>query len=178
MRKLRALASIGRSAKLKQFGEITLRKFEVKASKSFAPCESDTESEEMHVNALFEESGDESSESQDKEELDEDETMEEPVGDNNLETMKPIAEAEDEDEDFFEADAEHVGQNELDAQVEDEDERKAEDENQAGKCIALPEESHRLQSNLSLDTDINSLPIWHPYYQLQRRQDGIISLHG
>ncbi|KAI9908959.1 hypothetical protein PsorP6_014518 [Peronosclerospora sorghi] len=161
------------SAKLKQFGERTLREFEVEASKSLAPCDSDPESEEMHVNALFEESGDESSESQDEEELGEDENMEEPVGDNNLETMKPDAEAEDEDEDLSDADAEHVGQDELDAQVGDEDELEAEDENQAGKCIALPEESHRVQSNQALDTDINSLPVWHPYYQLQRRQDGI-----
>ncbi|KAI9909259.1 hypothetical protein PsorP6_015116 [Peronosclerospora sorghi] len=97
-----------RSAKLKQFGERTLREFEVQASKSLSHCDSDSESEEMHVNDLFEESGDESSESQDEEELAEDETMEEPVGNNNLETMKPNAEAEDEDQDLFEADAEHM----------------------------------------------------------------------
>ncbi|POM65191.1 hypothetical protein PHPALM_19136, partial [Phytophthora palmivora] len=57
------------------------------------------------------------------------------------------------------------------AEEEEADEAEAEEEQ-----VEPPQKSPKLQpasSPQTLDIDINSLPVWRPYYQLQRRQDGI-----
>ncbi|GMF09118.1 unnamed protein product [Phytophthora lilii] len=144
-----------RSAKLKRFGEAALSGFEAQMSMPATPSDSGSESDDMHVKALFEESEEEEdSESElDQEEekeqaVAEDEEMEEPTDAQDDEPMEPEAEADDE----------------VDDEEEEED-------------VGPPQKkSPRLQpatSPQALDIDVSSLPVWRPYYQLQRRQDGI-----
>lgn len=139
-----------RSAKLKQFGEDTLSGFESQTPAPSTPSDSGAESDDMHVKALFEESEEKDTESEveeeEEEDVAEDEEMEEPTDVKEDESMEPEAEADDEAED-------------------DEEEE-----------VAPPQKkSPRPQSSATTQTpdiDVNSLPVWRPYYQLQRRQDG------
>ncbi|KAG3028062.1 hypothetical protein PC121_g24597 [Phytophthora cactorum] len=137
-----------RSAKLKQFGERALSGLAGLTPARSTPVDSGTESEDMHVKALFEESEEEedseSETEEEQEDADEDQAMEQPVDIKEDEPMEPEVEADDEAEDDEEA--------------------------------APPKKSPRLQpasSPRAQDIDINLLPVWRPYYQLQRRQDGI-----
>ncbi|KAG1706043.1 hypothetical protein DVH05_002605 [Phytophthora capsici] len=129
-----------RSAKLKQFGEQLLSGFEDQTAPSSAASDSGFESDDMHVKALFEESGEEESESEVEEET-EDEEMEEAADTKQEEAMEIENEAGEEED-----------------------------------VVSPPKKSPRLQPTSNpqtLDIDINSLPVWRPYYQLQRRQDGL-----
>ncbi|KAL3665295.1 hypothetical protein V7S43_009923 [Phytophthora oleae] len=132
-----------RSAKLKQFGEQLLSGFEGQTPAPSTPSDSGFESDDMHVKDLFEESG--------EEEESESEAEEEPTEDEEMEES---------------ADAKQDESMEIEAEADDGEEE-----------VAAPQKkSPRLQpaSNpQTLDVDVNSLPVWRPYYQLQRRQDGI-----
>ncbi|KAE8971620.1 hypothetical protein PR003_g27802 [Phytophthora rubi] len=143
-----------RSAKLKQFGEDVLAAFAEQTTAPSTPSDSGSESDDMHVKALFEESDEEedsASEAEEEQEQEDDE-MEEAAQANEDECMEPEAEAEEE---------------EADDEAEDEEE----------EPVAPPQKkSPRLEpvtTPQTLDIDVNSLPVWRPYYQLQRRQDGI-----
>ncbi|EEY59119.1 uncharacterized protein PITG_11584 [Phytophthora infestans T30-4] len=142
---LQADAFKERSAKLKQFGERVLSGLEGHAPAPSTPTDSDAESDDMHVKSLFEESEEEESDPEPEEEEDKEEDMERPVDAKEDEEMEPMEpEAYDE--------------------FEDEEE------------VAPPKKSLRLQPAVrpqTEDIDVNSLPVWRPYYQLQRRQDGI-----
>ncbi|KAH7461241.1 uncharacterized protein KRP23_14088 [Phytophthora ramorum] len=54
--------------------------------------------------------------------------------------------------------------------MEDEDMEPEEEEEEGEEEVAPPQKTPSPQA---LDVDVNSLPEWRPYYQLQRRQDGI-----
>ncbi|EGZ06734.1 hypothetical protein PHYSODRAFT_565715 [Phytophthora sojae] len=149
-----------RSAKLKQFGEDLLAAFAEQTQAPSTPSDSGSESDDMHVKALFGQSEDEkddrASEAEEEEQREEDEEMVEAEDAKEDEPMEPETEvAEDE-----EADDEAADENE----------------------VAPPQKSQRLQPTTmglapqTLDIDVNSLPVWRPYYQLQRRQDGIYLL--
>ncbi|KUF97268.1 hypothetical protein AM587_10004647 [Phytophthora nicotianae] len=138
-----------RSAKLKQFGEHALDGLEGPTPAPSTPIDSGAESDDMHVKNLFEESEEEEddseSEAEEQEDVNEDQEMEQPIGGTEDEPMEPDVEADDE--------------------AEDEEEE-----------VAPPKKSPRLQPASNPQThaiDVNSLPVWRPYYTLQRRQDGI-----
>ncbi|CAI5743863.1 unnamed protein product [Peronospora destructor] len=134
-----------RSAKLKQFGKDALGTFEQQTSEHLMFSDSDAESDDMHVKALFKESGEESSESEEEEEeAAEDKEMEESIDTKDDESMEFEVEADDEDED-------------------EEEEQVAPKSSQLQSVATLP------TSNI----DVSLLPVWRPYYQLQRQQDGI-----
>ncbi|CAI5743866.1 unnamed protein product [Peronospora destructor] len=139
-----------RSAKLKQFGEDALGTFEQQTSEPLMSSDSDAESDDMHVKALFEESGEESSESEEEESVEEEEEAAE-----NKEMEESTDTKDDESMEF-----------EVEADGEDEDE---EEEQVAPKPSQLQSVATLPTSNI----DVNLLPVWRPYYQLQRQQDGI-----
>ncbi|KAE9057604.1 hypothetical protein PF005_g32004, partial [Phytophthora fragariae] len=146
-----------RSAKLKQFGEDVLAAFAEQTTAPSTPSDSGSDSDDMHVKALFEESDDKeekdsvSEAEEEQEEEQDDEEMEETAHANEDECMEPEAEAEEEADD----------------EAEDEEEQQ----------VAPPQKkSPQLESAntpQTPDIDVNSLPVWRSYYQLQRRQDGI-----
>ncbi|POM75280.1 Hypothetical protein PHPALM_7638 [Phytophthora palmivora] len=77
----------------------------------------------------------------------------------------------DESEEEDEENEDESMEPEAEADEEEADEAEAEEEQ-----VEPPQKSPKLQpasSPQTLDIDINSLPVWRPYYQLQRRQDGI-----
>ncbi|GMF64118.1 unnamed protein product [Phytophthora fragariaefolia] len=96
---------------------------------------------------------------------DEDEVMEDAADVGEDESMEPEAEAE------ADAEAEEPKTKaEADAAQEDEGEE------QGQKVAPQQTQSPRLQPATTaqpLELDVNSLPVWRPYYQLQRRHDGI-----
>ncbi|KAE9056761.1 hypothetical protein PF010_g31639, partial [Phytophthora fragariae] len=146
-----------RSAKLKQFGEDVLAAFAEQTTAPSTPSDSGSDSDDMHVKALFEESDDKeekdsvSEAEEEQEEEQDDEEMEETAHANEDECMEPEAEAEEEADD----------------EAEDEEEQQ----------VAPPQKkSPQLESAntpQTPDIDVNSLPVWRSYYQLQRRQYGI-----
>uniref|UniRef100_K3WWE2 SHSP domain-containing protein n=1 Tax=Globisporangium ultimum (strain ATCC 200006 / CBS 805.95 / DAOM BR144) TaxID=431595 RepID=K3WWE2_GLOUD len=81
--------------------------------------------------------------------------------------MKPLLATEDEEEQDDEADddKEMTDDNEeVDEDDENEDEKEEEDDNQTEPEVRrLPE----------ADIDLRSLPVWRPYYQIQKRHDGV-----
>lgn len=154
----RADAFKERSAQLKQFGERLMAGLDVQQRSAPAtPVDSGDESDDLHVKALFEE--DESSE---EEQSDEEQEAEQEEDDEAMEEASAV------DDEPMEPEAEE--------EAEADDEAEEEDEEQ----VAPPQKkSPRLQptaANGALDIDVNSLPLWRPYYQLQRRQDGIYLL--
>ncbi|KAF1793451.1 BAG domain [Phytophthora cactorum] len=136
-----------RSAKLKQFGERALSGLAGLTPARSTPVDSGTESEDMHVKALFEESEEEedseSETEEEQEDADEDQAMEQPVDVKEDEPMEPEVEADDE--------------------AEDDEEAAPPKKSHASSQLRAHEPGHRRQL----------AACWRPYYQLQRRQDGI-----
>ncbi|RLN25756.1 hypothetical protein BBJ28_00004663 [Nothophytophthora sp. Chile5] len=153
------------SAKLKQFGEDALRSFLSSAPKPSSPSNSGSESDDMHVKDLFDEGEEAAAVSVEEDESDGDEEDEE--ADDQVEADE---EMEDETPEKQEGDDELMQQ---DAGEDDEEEEEEDEE------VAPPQKkSPRLHPSRApraddMDIDVNSLPVWKPYYQLQRRQDGI-----
>jgi cobalamin biosynthesis protein CobT len=133
-----------RSAKLRQFGEKLLEGFEAATPAPATPSDSGSESDDLHVKALFEDSDEEESESEAEQE-------EEVAEDEEMQEMEEPVDVEEEGDEPME--------DEVD-EAEDEEEEEEEP----------PQKTSPVQA---LDIDFNSLPEWLPYYQLQRRQDGI-----
>uniref|UniRef100_A0AAV1TVN5 BAG domain-containing protein n=1 Tax=Peronospora matthiolae TaxID=2874970 RepID=A0AAV1TVN5_9STRA len=161
-----------RSAKLKRFGEIVLSRVRKSKHEEVTLSErcSDVESDDVHVKSVIhEESDDEGREGGEKEEENEEEEEddeEEEVEVANVEERDTRIEDEEEDvdeiedskdEDVIDASGAHV---------------KAETVNEEA-----PQPSTRLESSAmttpGLEMSVESLPVWRPYYQLQRRQDGV-----
>ncbi|KAG7394601.1 hypothetical protein PHYBOEH_004987 [Phytophthora boehmeriae] len=148
---VRADAFKERSAKLKEFGEQTLTEFasQTPPQTPSTPAHSEAESDDLRVKALFEEEEDDQSD-------EEDEEMEQEEQD---EVMEP--EEEEEEEEVAPP------------------QRKSPRLRPAAEDVAPAQnKSPRLQSSRlsAQDIDLNALPVWRPYYQLQRRQDGIYLL--
>ncbi|CAI5727819.1 unnamed protein product [Peronospora farinosa] len=190
-----------RSAKLKQFGEKALGTFEQQTLEPLMPRDSDAESDDMHVKALFNESGEEGSESEDgeesseseeeKEEAAEDEEMGESTNIKDDEPMESEAEADKEDEEEEEEQVDpklsrlqsvatpSTLNGDVNLLKEDEpmvSEAVADDEDEYEEEEQVAPMKSRLQAVATPPTsnvDVNLLPVWRPYYQLQRRQDGI-----
>ncbi|CEG48873.1 BAG domain [Plasmopara halstedii] len=134
-----------RSGSLKDFGDRTLNYLKGSLTESITPNDSGVESDDMHVKALFEEN----------EMEDESESEAADVDTSDDEEMEQLS----------------------DDEVEDSGEPEAEDKRvyEEGEVIS-PEKSPRLEpirGDSASNVDIDSLPVWRPYYQLQRRQDGI-----
>ncbi|KAG6603145.1 BAG domain [Phytophthora cinnamomi] len=147
-----------RSTKLKQFGKAVLAGFADQAPST--PSDSGSESDDMHVKSLFQESDEEEEASASEAEV------------------EGEVEQEDEDEEMVKAaDVEEDESMEPEAEVDEEADDEAEDDDEEEEReIAPPHKSPRIQPSgdrQSLEIDVSSLPEWRPYYQLQRRQDGI-----
>ncbi|CAH0481253.1 unnamed protein product [Peronospora belbahrii] len=168
-----------RSAKLKQFGEDTLGRFERQTREVLMQSDSGAESDDLHVKALFDESEEESSESDEEEaseqgssesDEEEEEREEEEEEVNEDEEMEEFADAKDDEPMASEAEA--IDEAEAHDVGEADDEEDEGDKEQAAPLRKSP----RLQSPVTPappNIDVNMLPVWRPYYQLQRRQDGI-----
>lgn len=139
-------ALIERSAKLKVFGERVLSGWEGYSTTPLTLVDSDAESSDLNVKALFEESEDEA-----EIESTSVENQEDAVNDYEMEESIDVKKVEPTETEVEDSDA-----------VQDVD--------------SLQKEVPRLHSGSTsqiLDVDENLLPVWRPYYQLQRRQDCI-----
>ncbi|KAL7685955.1 putative BAG domain superfamily protein [Plasmopara halstedii] len=95
--------------------------------------------------------------------------------------VKPLLqECEDEPNDVQKNDAgEYVVERPIVVKEVEPLEPEAEDVDVVNDVACLSKQSPRLLTNSGpqiMDVDINSLPVWRPYYQLQRRPDGIYLL--
>uniref|UniRef100_M4BQR8 BAG domain-containing protein n=1 Tax=Hyaloperonospora arabidopsidis (strain Emoy2) TaxID=559515 RepID=M4BQR8_HYAAE len=154
-----------RSAKLKRFGEIVLSRVRPmkREEETLGERRSDVESDDVHVKRVFHREGDDEGREggeKDKEE-DEDEEEEGEVEDSD-EGVEDEEEVMNGVEDFMEGDA-FDGSG---VPVKTEADKKE-----------APQSSPRLESSALTspgpDVSVESLPVWRPYYQLQRRQDGV-----
>ncbi|KAK1929278.1 hypothetical protein P3T76_015230 [Phytophthora citrophthora] len=93
--------------------------------------------------------------------------------------VKALFEESEEEESESEAEEEPKEDEEMEEVADTKQDESMESENEADEeeeVTAPPKKSPKLQPALNpqiLDVDVNSLPVWRPYYQLQRRQDGI-----
>ncbi|EGZ06715.1 hypothetical protein PHYSODRAFT_356077 [Phytophthora sojae] len=152
-----------RSAKLKQLGEDLLATFAEQTQAPSTPSDSSSESDDMHVKALFGQSEDE-----------EDESASEAEEEEQREDGEEMEEAEDAKEDEpMEPETEVVEDEEADDEAEAEDDKQLAPPQKKAPRLLPPTMGLTPQT---MDIDVNSLPVWRPYYQLQRRQDGIYLL--
>ena len=155
-----------RSAKLKRFGEIVLSRVRPmkREEETLGERRSDVESDDVHVKRVFHREGDdegrEGGEKEKEEDDDEEEVQEVEEGDKGVEDEEEVMNGV---EDFMEEDA--FDGSGVPVKTE------------ADKKEAPQSSPRRLESSALTspgpDMSVESLPVWRPYYQLQRRQDGV-----
>ena len=175
-----------RSARLKAFGERVLTRVRPLSARedSTRDEQSDVESDGMHVSSLF------GPESDDGEKESEEERQEEEKGDDWKEEEVDDEAEEEGDEDEEEDEEKEDKEDEEDEDMDEAVDAKEEDES-SGALAADGETDDKDEETLmgapqlsplpesapatcpSQAVDVQSLPVWRPYYQLQRRQDGV-----
>lgn len=155
-----------KSAKLKQLGERLLEDFLPSLTPPATPVP------EQQTTEAAEEEEDEEEEMQDD---DEEEDTAEPMVDSKLEDQDMEESKEDADE-----------EDDDDEEEEEEEEEEAMDDEEDSEVPAPAAPTRPMMAAPAppasrMQIDLSSLPVWRPYYQLQRRPDGIYllaKLHG
>ncbi|CAI5737893.1 unnamed protein product [Hyaloperonospora brassicae] len=187
-----------RSARLKAFGELVLTRVRPLSGRADSTLgeQSDVESDGMHVSSLFGQESDGQESDDGEKESGEERKEEEQEGEEDEEEEEEEDDEEEGEEDDDEEEEEEVDDEEKeDREEEDEDmdeDVDAKEEVESSVALAAsgktdskdeetltgaPQMSPPLESAPatcpSQDVDVQSLPVWRPYYQLQRRQDGV-----